>query len=31
MSIGDVVRQVEALAQEDDPFAAGVHFIKPKA
>lgn len=31
MSIGDVVRQVEALAQEDNPFAASVRFIKPKA
>lgn len=29
MSIGDVVRQIEALTQEDDPFAAGVRFIKP--
>jgi hypothetical protein len=29
MSIGDVVRQLEALAQEEDPFAAGVRFIKP--
>jgi hypothetical protein len=31
MSIGDVVRQIEALAQEAHPFAAGVRFIKPKA
>jgi len=31
MSIGDVVRQIGALAQEDDPFAAGVRFIKPPA
>src|SRR3972149_6307859 len=29
MSIGDVVRQIEALTEEDDPFAAGVRFIKP--
>ncbi len=29
MSIGDVVRQIEALTKEDDPFAAGVRFIKP--
>jgi hypothetical protein len=29
MSIGDVVRRLEALAQEDHPFAAGVRFIKP--
>jgi len=29
MSIGDVVRQIEALAKEDDPFAAGVRFITP--
>ena len=29
MSIGDVVRQIEALAEEQDPFAAGVRFIKP--
>lgn len=31
MSLGDVVRQIEDLAQEDNPFAAGVRFIKPKA
>ncbi len=29
MSIGDVLRQIESLAEEDDPFAAGVRFIKP--
>jgi hypothetical protein len=29
MSIGDVVGRIEALAQEDDPFAVGVRFIKP--
>jgi PIN like domain len=29
MSIGDVLRRIEALAQEDDPFAAGARFIKP--
>lgn len=29
MSIGDVVAQIETLAQEDEPFAAGVRFIKP--
>lgn len=28
MAIGDVVRQIEALAQEEDPYAAGVRFIK---
>ncbi len=28
MSISDVVRQIEALAQQDDPFATGVCFIK---
>lgn len=31
MSIGDVVDQIDALAQEDDPFASGVRFIKPRA
>jgi hypothetical protein len=30
MSFGDVVRQIEAMAQEDDPVAVGVRFIKPK-
>lgn len=29
MSIGDVVRQIGALAEEEDPFAAGVRFLKP--
>jgi hypothetical protein len=29
MSIGDVVRFVEALAQEDAPFASGVRHLKP--
>jgi hypothetical protein len=29
MSIGDVVRKLAVLAQEDNPFAAGVRFIKP--
>lgn len=29
MSIGDVVRQLEALSREDRPFTAGVRFIKP--
>ncbi len=29
MSIGDVVRQIQALTEEDDPFAAGLRFIKP--
>jgi hypothetical protein len=29
MSIGHVVRQIEALEHEEHPFAAGVRFIKP--
>jgi hypothetical protein len=29
MSIGDVVRQLEALAEEDAPFASGLRFLKP--
>jgi hypothetical protein len=29
MSIGEVVRQIEALAEEEDPFASGCRFIKP--
>lgn len=29
MAIGDVVRFLEALAEEDDPFAAGIRYIKP--
>ena len=29
MSLGEVVRFIEALACEEDPFAVGVRFIKP--
>ena len=29
MSIGDVVRKLEALSREESPFVAGVCFIKP--
>jgi hypothetical protein len=29
MSVGDVVRRIERLAEEEDPFAGGVRFIKP--
>ena len=29
MSVGQVMRQIEALGREEDPFAAGVRFIKP--
>lgn len=29
MSIGDVVHRIEALSAEEEPFAAGVRFIKP--
>ena len=29
MSIGDVVRRIEAPAAEEEPFAAGTRFIKP--
>ena len=29
MSYGEVVRQLEALAEQEHPFAAGVRFIKP--
>lgn len=29
MSIGEVVRFLEALAEEEDPFASGVRHIKP--
>jgi hypothetical protein len=31
MSVGDVVRKLEALAAEQAPFAAGVRYIKPDA
>ena len=31
MSLGEVVRFIEALAEEEDPFAAGVRHIKPGA
>jgi len=30
MSVGDVVRFIEALACEEDPFVAGVRHIKPE-
>lgn len=29
MSVGEVVRQIEDLEGEQDPFVAGVRFIKP--
>jgi hypothetical protein len=29
MGLGEVVRFIEALAEEEDPFAAGVRHIKP--
>lgn len=29
MSVGEVVRRIEGLAAEKEPFAAGVRFIKP--
>ncbi len=30
MSLGEVVRYIEALAEEEAPFAAGVRHIKPR-
>lgn len=30
MSIGDGVRQLEALTQENDPFASGVRYLNPE-
>lgn len=29
MSVGQVVRQIEQLEGEEDPFVSGVRFIKP--
>ena len=29
MSVGDVLQQLEAMTREEEPFAAGVRFLRP--